>query len=113
MPCRVTTMWRGGMRPAINIRGWWDDTGGGRASALDTDRFFVVGLNDLGGCRRRPAFCRSTLKAAKYYGADFPVVTVKDWVKSQAMLADDLGHHAMGGGGGRQPRRRAGLAMDN
>ncbi|PSJ80567.1 homoserine O-succinyltransferase MetX [Neisseria iguanae] len=70
--------------------GWWDSMVG-PGKPIDTGRFFVVGLNNLGGCHGSTGPLSENPLTGKDYGADFPVVTVKDWVKSQAMLADVLG----------------------
>ena len=70
--------------------GWWDNMiGPGRA--IDTDRFFVVGLNNLGGCHGSTGPASTNPATGNPWGADFPVVTVTDWVNSQALLADHLG----------------------
>jgi len=73
-----------------SVLGWWDNMVG-PGKPVDTDRFFVVGVNNLGSCfgstgpmSLDPAFGRP-------YGASFPVVTVEDWVNAQARLADMLG----------------------
>ena len=71
--------------------GWWDNMIG-PGKPLDTDRFFVVGVNNLGSCfgSTGPAVDQSRDRASR--GArDFPLVTVEDWVDSQARLADRLG----------------------
>lgn len=70
--------------------GWWDNMVGPN-KPIDTNRFFVVGLNNLGGCHGSTGPLSVNPDTGMEYGADFPVVTVKDWVKSQAMLADYLG----------------------
>ncbi|QMT35306.1 homoserine O-succinyltransferase MetX [Neisseria wadsworthii] len=70
--------------------GWWDNMVG-PGKPIDTNRFFVVGLNNLGGCHGSTGPLSENPETGEEYGADFPVVTVKDWVKSQAMLADYLG----------------------
>ncbi|MCO6516545.1 MAG: homoserine O-acetyltransferase, partial [Snodgrassella sp.] len=70
--------------------GWWDNMVG-PGKPVDTNRFFVVGLNNLGGCHGSTGPLSINPATGKAYGADFPMVTVKDWVKSQAMLADRLG----------------------
>lgn len=70
--------------------GWWDNMVG-PGKPVDTNRFFVVGLNNLGGCHGSTGPLSTNPATGKAYGADFPMVTVKDWVKSQAMLADRLG----------------------
>src|SRR3977135_4065451 len=73
-----------------NSLGWWDILVG-PAKPLDTQRFFVVGSNYLGSCfgSTGPASIRPA--TGKPWGADFPVVTVEDWVEAQARLADRLG----------------------
>lgn len=70
--------------------GWWDNMVG-PGKPVDTNRFFVVGLNNLGGCHGSTGPLSINPATNKAYGADFPMVTVKDWVQSQAMLADRLG----------------------
>jgi homoserine O-acetyltransferase len=70
--------------------GWWDNAiGPGRP--IDTRRFFVVCLNNLGGCRGSTGPNQVNPDTGTIWGPDFPVVTVRDWVASQAMLADELG----------------------
>ncbi len=70
--------------------GWWDNLiGPGRP--LDTNRFFVIGLNNLGGCHGSSGPSSINPATGKPWGAEFPVVTVEDWVASQARLADHLG----------------------
>ena len=70
--------------------GWWDNLVG-PGKPLDTNKFFVVGVNNLGGCYGSSGPNTVHPKTGKLYGADFPVVTVEDWVVAQARLADDLG----------------------
>lgn len=70
--------------------GWWDNMVG-PGKPVDTNRFFVVGLNNLGGCHGSTGPLSINPTTGQAYGAEFPIVTVKDWVKSQAMLADRLG----------------------
>ena len=70
--------------------GWWDNMIGPR-KPVDTNRFFVVGLNNLGGCHGSTGPLSINPDTGKAYGADFPMVTVKDWVESQSMLADRFG----------------------
>ncbi len=70
--------------------GWWDNmVGPGRP--LDTDRFFVVGVNNLGSCFGSTGPMSSNPATGRPWGADFPLVTVEDWVDAQARLADHLG----------------------
>ncbi|MGH8756269.1 MAG: alpha/beta fold hydrolase, partial [Burkholderiales bacterium] len=73
-----------------NNIGWWDNLVG-PGKPLDTNRFFVVGVNNLGGCHGSTGPSSINPKTGNPYGADFPVVTVEDWVASQAALADHLG----------------------
>ncbi|APZ42703.1 homoserine O-succinyltransferase MetX [Acidihalobacter ferrooxydans] len=70
--------------------GWWD-TAIGPGKPLDTDRFFVVAPNNLGGCKGSTGPNTPNPETGRLYGADFPIVTVRDWVRSQALLADVLG----------------------
>ncbi|QDX81562.1 homoserine O-acetyltransferase [Denitratisoma sp. DHT3] len=70
--------------------GWWDNIiGPGRP--LDTDRFFIVGLNNLGGCHGSTGPSSLNPATGKPWGADFPLLAVVDWVRAQARLADRLG----------------------
>jgi homoserine O-acetyltransferase len=70
--------------------GWWDNLVG-PGKALDTDKFFVVGVNNLGGCFGSTGPLSINPQTGKRYGADFPMVTVEDWVAAHARLADHLG----------------------
>jgi len=70
--------------------GWWDNMIG-PGKPVDTDRYFVVGVNNLGGCHGSTGPASVNPKTGKPWGADFPVVTVEDWVATQARLADRLG----------------------
>ncbi|UVL89054.1 homoserine O-succinyltransferase MetX [Pseudomonas sichuanensis] len=72
--------------------GWWDSCIG-PGKPIDTNRFFVVSLNNLGGCNGSTGPSSLNPATGKPYGADFPVLTVEDWVHSQARLADRLGIH--------------------
>lgn len=70
--------------------GWWDSCIG-PGKPIDTNRFFVVSLNNLGGCNGSTGPSSVNPLTGKPYGADFPVLTVEDWVHSQVRLADRLG----------------------
>ncbi len=70
--------------------GWWDNLIG-PGKPLDTNKFFVIGLNNLGGCHGSTGSKSINPATGKPWGSAFPVVTVEDWVKSQARLADYLG----------------------
>jgi homoserine O-acetyltransferase len=70
--------------------GWWDNMIG-PGKALDTNRFFVIGVNNLGSCFGSTGPMHTNPDTGLPYGADFPVVTVEDWVDAQARLLDALG----------------------
>jgi len=70
--------------------GWWDNMIG-PGKPVDTNRYFVVGVNNLGGCHGSTGPQSINPATGKPWGADFPVVTVEDWVATQARLADHLG----------------------
>ncbi|MCE9681082.1 homoserine O-succinyltransferase MetX [Halomonas alkalisoli] len=70
--------------------GWWD-AHIGPGKSIDTDRFFVVSLNNLGGCHGSTGPVSVNPQTGRQWGPDFPMMTVGDWVHSQARLADRLG----------------------
>ncbi|MEY3695292.1 MAG: hypothetical protein RL083_1117 [Pseudomonadota bacterium] len=70
--------------------GWWNNMVG-PGKPLDTDRFFVIGVNNPGSCFGSTGPMHNNPATGKPYGASFPVVTVEDWVHAQARLADRLG----------------------
>lgn len=70
--------------------GWWDNFIG-PGKALDTNKFFVIGLNNLGGCHGSSGPSTINPETGKPWGSAFPIVTVEDWVNSQARLLDYLG----------------------
>jgi len=70
--------------------GWWDNLVG-PGKPLDTDRFFVIGVNNLGSCFGSTGPMHINAATGQPWGADFPVVTVEDWVDAQARLLDRLG----------------------
>ena len=70
--------------------GWWDNLIG-PGKPLDTNRFFVIGVNNPGSCFGSTGPMQTNPDTGKVYGADFPVVTVEDWVDAQARLLDALG----------------------
>ncbi|WP_227430308.1 homoserine O-succinyltransferase MetX [Psychrobacter sp. I-STPA6b] len=82
--------------------GWWDNMIGPN-KAIDTNRFFVVCLNNIGSCHGStgPTTPKPDSPTGEPYGPDFPLITIKDWVNTQAMLSDRLGikvWHAIVGG---------------
>ena len=70
--------------------GWWDNMIG-PGKPLDTNHFFVIGVNNLGSCFGSTGPMHLHPDTGEVYGADFPVVTVEDWVNAQARLLDALG----------------------
>lgn len=89
--------------------GWWDACIG-PGKAIDTNDYFVVSLNNLGGCHGSTGPTSIDPLTGEQYGPNFPIMAVRDWVKSQARLADHIGidcWHAVVGGslGGMQAMR--------
>jgi homoserine O-acetyltransferase len=70
--------------------GWWDNLIG-PGKPLDTNKFFVIGLNNLGGCHGSSGPSSINPETGKQWGSAFPILTVEDWVDSQARLLDHLG----------------------
>ncbi|AOF81576.1 homoserine O-acetyltransferase [Methyloversatilis sp. RAC08] len=75
---------------APNNIGWWDNLIG-PGKPLDTSKFFVVSINNLGGCHGSSGPVSANPDTGRPWGADFPIVTVEDWMAAQALLADRLG----------------------
>ena len=73
-----------------NNVGWWDNMIG-PGKPVDTNHFFVIGVNNLGSCFGSTGPMHLNPDTGHVYGADFPVVTVEDWVNAQARLLDALG----------------------
>ncbi|MBL1294365.1 MAG: homoserine O-acetyltransferase [Thiotrichales bacterium] len=69
--------------------GWWE-TCIGPGKPIDTNKFFVVCSNNIGGCKGSTGPMSKNPQTGQPYGPDFPLVTVKDWVNTQARLADEL-----------------------
>lgn len=90
----------GGLVPGHPTPGWWDEMIG-PGKAIDTDRWFVVCANVLGGCQGSTGPASPHPDDGLPWGSRFPVVTVRDWVRTQAVLADHLGvrrwHSVIGG----------------
>jgi len=74
--------------------GWWDNLVG-PGKPLDTNRFFVIGVNNPGSCFGSTGPMHLNPATGMPYGADFPVVTVEDWVDAQARLIERLGIHQL------------------
>jgi homoserine O-acetyltransferase/O-succinyltransferase len=70
--------------------GWWDNMIG-PGKPVDTNHFFVIGVNNLGSCFGSTGPMHLNPDTQQVYGADFPVVTVEDWVNAQVLLMDKLG----------------------
>jgi len=70
--------------------GWWDNLIG-PGKALDTDKFFIIGVNNLGSCFGSTGPMHINPATGQAWGADFPVVTVQDWVDAQARLVERFG----------------------
>ncbi|MGB6241029.1 MAG: homoserine O-acetyltransferase [Castellaniella sp.] len=70
--------------------GWWDNMVG-PGKAVDTDRFFVIGINNLGSCFGSTGPTTINPATGKLWGASFPLLTVEDWVRAQARVADHFG----------------------
>ena len=67
--------------------GWWDNMIGPN-KPINTEKFFVVSLNNLGGCHGSTGPTSMDPKTKKYFGSNFPIVTVGDWVNVQKILMD-------------------------
>jgi homoserine O-acetyltransferase len=76
--------------------GWWDNLIG-PGKPIDTERFFVIGVNNIGGCHGSTGPGSIDRATGKPYGASFPLVTCEDWVASQARLMDRLGIDKLAG----------------
>ncbi len=70
--------------------GWWDRYIG-PGKPLDTDKFFIVSLNNIGGCHGSTGPASINPDTGKPYGSDFPQLRVRDWVNCQCRLSDYLG----------------------
>ena len=74
----------------LKSEGWWDNMVG-PGKPVDTNRFFVIGVNNIGSCFGSTGPASINPATGAVWGADFPVVTVEDWVTTQAKLLDALG----------------------
>ncbi|CAE6483976.1 MAG TPA: homoserine O-acetyltransferase [Nitrosomonas nitrosa] len=70
--------------------GWWNNMIG-PGKPIDTRKFFVIGVNNIGGCHGSTGPASINKKTGKHYGADFPVVTTIDWAQTYVRLADKFG----------------------
>ncbi|MDV6345195.1 homoserine O-succinyltransferase MetX [Nitrosomonas sp. Is37] len=70
--------------------GWWNNMIG-PGKPIDTHKFFVIGINNIGGCHGSTGPASINKKTGKHYGADFPMVTTIDWAETYVRLADKLG----------------------
>jgi len=70
--------------------GWWESSIG-PGKPIDTNKFFIVSSNNLGGCKGSTGPTTKIPGTDTFYGPDFPIVTVKDWVRSQQRLMQKLG----------------------
>lgn len=70
--------------------GWWDNMIG-PGKSVDTNKFFVIGVNNLGSCFGSTGPMHTNPDTGEVYGSSFPVLTVEDWVNAQALLLDQLG----------------------
>ncbi|AKH38208.1 MULTISPECIES: homoserine O-succinyltransferase MetX [Nitrosomonas] len=70
--------------------GWWNNMIG-PGKPIDTHKFFVIGVNNIGGCHGSTGPASINKKTDKHYGADFPMVTTVDWAETYVRLADKLG----------------------
>jgi homoserine O-acetyltransferase len=79
-----------GIKDGEKKPGWWDEIIGD-GKTIDTAKFFVVSLNNIGGCHGSTGPTTIANESGQPYGADFPEVSVSDWVETQKLLADHLG----------------------
>ena len=77
--------------PDPKTEGWWNDLIG-PGKTIDTNRFYIVCSNNIGGCHGSTGPKTHNPKTGKLFGPDFPIVTVEDWVSSQALLSLSLIH---------------------
>jgi homoserine O-acetyltransferase len=79
-----------GIKDGEKKPGWWDEIIGD-GKTIDTTKFFVVSLNNIGGCHGSTGPTTIANESSQPFGADFPEVSVSDWVETQKLLADHLG----------------------
>ena len=76
-----------GIKDGEKKPGWWDEIIGD-GKTIDTEKFFVVSLNNLGGCHGSSGPTSISSESGQPYGANFPEISVSDWVEAQKLLAD-------------------------
>jgi homoserine O-acetyltransferase len=79
-----------GFHEGDKAAGWWDDMIG-PGKAFDTDKYFVICSNVIGGCKGSSGPTSINPQTGKHYGLDFPIVTIKDMVQAQKQLVEHLG----------------------
>ena len=79
-----------GIKDGEKKSGWWDEIIGD-GKTIDTKKYFVVSLNNLGGCHGSSGPTSIAAESGQPYGASFPEVSVSDWVETQKLLADHFG----------------------
>jgi homoserine O-acetyltransferase len=79
-----------GFRDGEKAPGWWDDLVG-PGKALDTEKYFVIGSNTIGGCKGSTGPSSTNPATGKPYGLKFPIITIEDMVRAQKNLVDHLG----------------------
>ena len=98
------------LHPVTGKGGWWE-TMVGPGKPIDTERYFVICPNVVGACMGTTGPSSTNPKTGKSWGLEFPVITIRDMVRAQAMLLDHLGIENVVLGGGRIDGRHAGAAM--
>ena len=96
--------------PVTGKPGWWE-TMVGPGKPIDTERYFVICPNVVGACMGTTGPASTNPKTGKPWGLEFPVITIRDMVRAQAMLLDDLGIDYAVLGRRRLDGRHAGAAM--
>ncbi len=91
--------------------GWWDNMIG-PGKSVDTNKFFVIGVNNLGSCFGSTGPMHTNPETGEVYGSSFPVLTVEDWVNAQALLLDRLGIAQLAAVLGGSLGRHAGPELD-